>query len=95
MTPPEGPSRETDRPYSSLRRGVCGGGRGIRTPGTLSGPTVFKTAAFDRSAIPPAAGAPECLAVVSFDCSPLTARGRTRGPVTRSDRRAAERAYPP
>ena len=30
-----------------------GGGRGIRTPGTVSGPTVFKTAAIDRSAIPP------------------------------------------
>jgi hypothetical protein len=25
--------------------------RGIRTPGTLAGSTVFKTAAFDRSAI--------------------------------------------
>jgi hypothetical protein len=33
---------------------VLGGGRGIRTPGTVSGPTVFKTAAIDHSAIPPA-----------------------------------------
>ena|ERR1039458_7597660 len=30
-----------------------GGGRGIRTPGTLSGTTVFKTAGFNRSPIPP------------------------------------------
>ena len=30
-----------------------GGGRGIRTPGTLSSTTVFKTGAFNHSAIPP------------------------------------------
>src|SRR3954454_17496274 len=30
-----------------------GGGRGIRTPGTLSGTAVFKTACFNRSHIPP------------------------------------------
>ena len=30
-----------------------GGGRGIRTPGTLPGTAVFKTAAIDHSAIPP------------------------------------------
>ncbi len=30
-----------------------GGGRGIRTPGTLSGTTVFKTAGINRSPIPP------------------------------------------
>ena len=30
-----------------------GGGRGIRTPGTRERTTVFKTAAFDHSAIPP------------------------------------------
>ena len=32
---------------------VGGGGRGIRTPGTLSGTAVFKTACFNRSHIPP------------------------------------------
>src|SRR6185436_3969314 len=32
----------------------CGGGRGIRTPGTLPGTVVFKTTAIDHSAIPPA-----------------------------------------
>src|SRR5208282_3378214 len=32
-----------------------GGGRGIRTPGTLSGTTVFKTAGINRSPIPPQA----------------------------------------
>ncbi len=32
-----------------------GGERGIRTPGTLAGTTVFKTAAFDHSAISPGA----------------------------------------
>ena len=31
-----------------------GGGGGIRTPGTRERPTVFKTAAFDHSATPPA-----------------------------------------
>lgn len=30
-----------------------GGGRGIRTPETLAGLTVFKTAAIDHSASPP------------------------------------------
>ena len=30
-----------------------GGGGGIRTPGTVSGTAVFKTAAFNRSATPP------------------------------------------
>ena len=30
-----------------------GGGRGIRTPETLASPAVFKTAAFNHSAIPP------------------------------------------
>src|SRR5690606_22349056 len=33
--------------------GRVGGERGIRTPGTVSGTAVFKTAAFDRSAISP------------------------------------------
>ena len=38
-----------------------GGGRGIRTPGTLSGTTVFKTAGFNRSPIPPRARVqPDC-----------------------------------
>jgi hypothetical protein len=32
---------------------VTGGGRGIRTPDTLSSITVFKTAGFNRSPIPP------------------------------------------
>jgi hypothetical protein len=40
------------RPRSRER----GGGRGIRTPGALAGTPVFKTGAFDRSAIPPRAG---------------------------------------
>ena len=34
-------------------RREVGGGRGIRTPGTLSGTVVFKTTAIDHSAIPP------------------------------------------
>ena len=33
--------------------GQSGGGRGIRTPGTLSGTSVFKTDCFNRSHIPP------------------------------------------
>ena len=32
---------------------LAGGGRGIRTPGALSGTTVFKTAGINRSPIPP------------------------------------------
>ncbi len=35
-----------------LQKGI-GGGRGIRTPGTFSGTTVFKTAGINRSPIPP------------------------------------------
>ena len=32
---------------------LCGGGGGIRTPETLSGLTVFKTAGFNHSPTPP------------------------------------------
>ena len=39
--------------HSEGPRVLSGGGRGIRTPGTLSGTAVFKTARFDRSRIPP------------------------------------------
>src|SRR5882672_11833384 len=46
--------------FASRRRAVKdinieedGGGRGIRTPGTLSGTAVFKTACFNHSHIPP------------------------------------------
>ena len=34
-------------------RMITGGGGGIRTPGKLSLPTVFKTVAIDHSATPP------------------------------------------
>jgi hypothetical protein len=40
------------RKRSCLHR-PYGGGRGIRTPVTLSGKAVFKTACFNRSHIPP------------------------------------------
>ncbi len=36
-----------------LLREILNGERGIRTPGTLAGSTVFKTAAIDHSAISP------------------------------------------
>jgi hypothetical protein len=36
-----------------MHRLLHGGGRGIRTPGTLSSTAVFKTACFNRSHIPP------------------------------------------
>src|SRR5581483_4153021 len=36
--------------------GRTGGGRGIRTPGTVSRTAVFKTARFNRSRIPPRVG---------------------------------------
>ena len=49
--------------FASRRRAVKdinieedGGGRGIRTPGTLSGTAVFKTACFNHSHIPPREG---------------------------------------
>ena len=38
--------------YRALKD-FSGGGGGIRTPGTLASSTVFKTAAFNRSATPP------------------------------------------
>ena len=41
------------RPRAEGAARAAGGGRGIRTPEGLSTLTVFKTAAFDRSAIPP------------------------------------------
>src|SRR3954471_1258442 len=44
--------RNSRRP-AKLPNEVNGGGRGIRTPGTLSGTAVFKTACFNRSHIPP------------------------------------------
>ena len=34
-------------------KGKIGGGRGIRTPGTVSGTVVFKTTRFNHSRIPP------------------------------------------
>jgi hypothetical protein len=37
----------------SLQSRLAGGGRGIRTPGTVSGTAVFKTARFNHSRIPP------------------------------------------
>src|SRR5271163_1614475 len=42
---------ESDRDREKRR--LAGGGGGIRTPGALSGPTVFKTAGFNRSPTPP------------------------------------------
>ena len=46
---PERSVKDLFGPY--IRRG--GGGGGIRTPETLSGLTVFKTAGFNRSPTPP------------------------------------------
>jgi hypothetical protein len=37
----------------SLQSRLHGGGRGIRTPGTVSGTVVFKTTRFNHSRIPP------------------------------------------
>ena len=42
-----------ERIVSDVIKQLNGGGRGIRTPGTLSGTTVFKTAGINRSPIPP------------------------------------------
>ncbi len=43
------------KPDLSIGFVMVGGGRGIRTPGPRERTTVFKTAAFDHSAIPPGA----------------------------------------
>src|SRR5664280_820569 len=50
-----GPSRlfREQRNGLSLQLRLFGGGRGIRTPGTVSRTAVFKTACFNRSHIPP------------------------------------------
>src|SRR4051812_6671011 len=59
------PARDTVHSYSAprhLRSDVddsSGGEEGIRTPGTLSSSTVFKTAALNHSATSPIAGRPE------------------------------------
>ena len=42
-----------DRLFIQYLMDKVNGGRGIRTPGTVSRTTVFKTAAFNHSAIPP------------------------------------------
>ena len=48
-------STANKKPDLSIGFEMFGGGRGIRTPGPLARTTVFKTAAFDHSAIPPGA----------------------------------------
>ena len=40
-------------PNIAEEHAVFSGGEGIRTPGTVAGTAVFKTAAFDHSATPP------------------------------------------
>ena len=52
-------------------RGISGGGRGIRTPGTVSRTAVFKTACFNHSHIPPQHGG-ACLGWPS--CGSITVR---------------------
>ena len=44
---------DSRNPTRSCYGNMSGGGRGIRTPEPLSGLTVFKTAGFNRSPIPP------------------------------------------
>jgi hypothetical protein len=50
-----GQTIDNDAPFGFIfvKAGVDGGGRGIRTPVTLSGKAVFKTACFNHSHIPP------------------------------------------
>ncbi len=63
---------------------VYGGGRGIRTPETRKGLTVFKTVPFNHSGIPPC---PDCRSVCMrtvFPRHPRMRRGaRTRSPDSR------------
>jgi hypothetical protein len=46
-------SERSVKDLSGLYTGFSGGGGGIRTPVTLSGQTVFKTAGFNHSPTPP------------------------------------------
>ena len=59
---PSGAGRrlKTAHTGSMKRTRNAGGGRGIRTPGTLPGTVVFKTTAIDHSAIPPAVARANC-----------------------------------
>jgi hypothetical protein len=50
-----------------------GGGRGIRTPESLSTLTVFKTGAFNRSAIPPSSILPDSIMLRGGVTMPLLA----------------------
>jgi hypothetical protein len=49
----QGTLAERPRPERQLQPLIVGGGSGIRTHGTLARTTVFETAPFDRSGIPP------------------------------------------
>src|ERR1700719_2035316 len=74
----DGPDRY--RAISQLRnllqqKGLFGGGRGIRTPGTVSGSVVFKTTAIDHSAIPPrrhVVGHPRSSRAIRRQASPVS-----------------------
>src|SRR5664279_1848978 len=73
-----GPSRlfREQRNGLSLQLRLFGGGRGIRTPGTLSGTAVFKTACFNRSHIPP--HEPPCLILLWSRAMPTIRGGLLR-----------------
>src|SRR5688572_1778076 len=59
-----GPKRPhlDDRGFPIKHKNYKDGGRGIRTPGAVPRTTVFKTAAFNHSAIPP------LVRIASFHC---------------------------
>ena len=65
----------------TARTGRSGGGTGIRTPERVSPLTVFKTAAFDRSAIPPQDDSHRTGSITSSPpMYPLNAAGITTDP---------------
>ena len=51
--PRDGERKDREGEEASHEQSEVGGGRGIRTPDTLSSTAVFKTAAINHSAIPP------------------------------------------
>jgi hypothetical protein len=85
------------RAIKNVSIGETGGGRGIRTLGTLARTTVFETAPFDRSGIPPHRRS-ACVGVVTrrpVRKGPARARrGADGAGAQHAGRRAAQRARP-
>src|SRR4030095_14311731 len=78
-----------DRGIPDNHKNYKDGGRGIRTPGTVSRSTVFKTAAFNHSAIPPVVRITE-----TTDASESWTRTKRRGGAPLLQRARRRHLYP-